>query len=127
MSEGIEQFPKKPKMELSDKDCEMIGREFASVDSKMAKVYLAASHMSEEDINRIISSTEKIPEKKGYKMDTEEKKEFYRKMAEVEEEEAKKKKGRNQKTPRRTCQGLSPRSGKIVPRNKKFIINKKSR
>ena len=96
MSEGTEQFPKKPKMELSDKDCEMIGREFASVDSKMAKVYLAASHMSEEDINRIVSSTEKIPEKKGYKMDTEEKKEFYRKMAE-EEEEAKKRKGETKK------------------------------
>ena len=96
MSEGIEQFPKKSKMELSDKDYEMIGREFASVDSKMAKIYLAASHMSEEDINGIVSSTEKIPEKKGHEMDTEEKKEFYRKMAE-EEEEAKKRKGETKK------------------------------
>ncbi len=95
MSEGMEQFPKKPKMELSD--YEMIGRELASIDPKMAKVYLAASHMSEEDINRIISSAEKIPEKKGYKMDTEEKKELYRKMAETEEEEAKKRKGETKK------------------------------
>ena len=68
MLEGIEQFPKKPKMKLSDKEYEMIGRELTSIDLKMARVYLAASHMSEEDINRIISSAEKIPEKKGYEM-----------------------------------------------------------
>ncbi len=100
MSEGIErieQFPKKPKMELSDKEYEMIGRELVSIDPKMARVYLATSHMSEEDINRIISSAEKIPEKKGHKMNTEEKKELYRKIAETEEEEAKKRKGETKK------------------------------
>ena len=97
MSEEIEQFPKKPKMELLDKDYEMIGRELASIDPKMARVYLATSHMSEEDINRIVSSAEKMPEKKGYEMNTEEKKEFYRKIAETEEEEAKKRKGETKK------------------------------
>ncbi len=97
MSEEMEQFPKKHKVELSNKENEMIGRELASIDPKMAKVYLKASNMSEEDINRVIDSAEKIPEKEGYGMDIEEKKEFYRKMAETEEEEAKKRKGETKK------------------------------
>ncbi len=74
-----------------------MGREFVSIDPGMAKAYLKASHMSEEEINRIISSAEKIPEKKGHKMDIEEKKELYRKIAETEEEEAKKRKGETKK------------------------------
>ncbi len=54
--------------------------------------------MSGEDINEIISSAEKIPEKKVHKMDTEEKKEFYGKIAGTEEEEeAKKRKGETKK------------------------------
>lgn len=97
MLEGIEQFPKKSKIELSDKENEMIGRELASIDPKMAKVYLAASHMSVENINKILLSAEKAPEKQGNKMDIEEKKEFYRKMAEDEEREAEKRKGETKK------------------------------
>lgn len=101
MPEGKEKMPQQDKISpektiLSDQDRESMGHALLKAgETKMAKLQFLAAHWTEENIQKILASADqKNPEKEPKKMEPEEKKELFRKMAEEFEEHAKNAEGK---------------------------------
>jgi hypothetical protein len=90
MTEGNE------KMTLSEKDHEAMGYAFLkSGEKELAKMQFSAAHWPEENIQKALSSAEeRKPEKESPKMNPEEKKDLFEKMAEEFEQHAKNAEGK---------------------------------
>ncbi len=97
MAESKEKFSIKPQEKApiepkyTPEDYEVVGRGLLKVDPDLAQAYLRASHLSKTEINSLVAEAKKntiVKEKK--KMDPEEKKKMFEKMAEDFEEKAEK-------------------------------------
>jgi acyl-CoA reductase-like NAD-dependent aldehyde dehydrogenase len=90
---GLENMEGKEKITLSEKDHEAMGYAFLkSGEKELAKMQFSAAHWTEEDIQKALASVKESG--KEPKMNPEEKKDLFEKMAEEFEQHAKNAEGK---------------------------------